>query len=78
MSSNLPTQPIQRCRKAVGYIFWVPSLFGFAGLHRIYMGRWISGLIWLFTGGLCGVGTLVDFFMMPRMIRDVNRGAPTW
>ena len=39
------------------------------------MGRWASGLLWLFTGGLCFVGQLIDVFMMPRMIEDTNRGA---
>jgi hypothetical protein len=39
------------------------------------MGRWASGVIWLMTFGLCGVGQLVDLVMMPRMIEDSNRGA---
>ena len=59
----------------IAYLLWIPSFFGFAGLHRLYMGRVLSGLLWLFTGGLCGIGTLVDCFMMPRMIRDANRNA---
>ena len=38
---------------ALAYVLWFGGFFGFAGLHRIYMGRIASGLLWLFTGGLC-------------------------
>ena len=37
---------------------------GVAGLHRLYLGRIVSGLIWLFTGGLFGFGTVVDLFLL--------------
>ena len=40
----------------MAYILWLASFVGLAGIHRLYMGRWVSGLIWLFTGGLCMVG----------------------
>lgn len=54
----------------VGYLLW---LFGFTGAHRFYFGRRVSGLIWLLTGGLCGVGWLVDLFLIPSMDRDADR-----
>ncbi len=50
--------------KTIGYITW---LFGFTGAHRFYYGRPITGTIWLFTLGLCGVGWLVDLFLIPSM-----------
>jgi len=56
------------------YILWLGSWVGFAGLHRLYVGRIGSGLLWFFTGGLCGIGTLVDAFMMPQLVEDANRG----
>jgi serine/threonine protein kinase/TM2 domain-containing membrane protein YozV len=34
------------------------------GLHRFYTGRRISGLVWLLTFGLLGVGQLVDLVMI--------------
>ena len=49
-------------------------LFGFCGIHRFYTGRWVSGLIWLFTGGLLFIGQLVDLFLIPAMVDDDNRG----
>jgi TM2 domain-containing membrane protein YozV len=60
---------------ALAYVLWFGGFFGFCGLHRIYMGRYASGLLWLFTGGLCFVGQFIDVVMMPRMIDDTNRGA---
>lgn len=34
------------------------------GLHRFYTGRRVSGLVWLLTLGLCGVGQLIDIMMI--------------
>lgn len=62
----------------LAYGLWALSLFGFAGIHRFYMGRWISGILWLATWGLCGVGTIIDAIMLPQMVDDTNRGAHGW
>lgn len=53
----------------VGYLLW---LFGFTGAHRFYYGKKMSGLLWLLTGGLCGVGWLVDLFLIPAMDREAD------
>lgn len=53
----------------VGYLLW---LFGFTGAHRFYYGKKVSGLLWLLTGGLCGVGWLVDLFLIPAMDREAE------
>lgn len=55
--------------KSVGYILW---LFGFTGSHRFYYGRPVSGTIWFFTFGLCGIGWLIDVFLIPGMDRDAD------
>ena len=51
------------------YLFWFASWFGFAGLHRFYLGRPVSGLIYLLTWGLGGIGTIYDGFVMPSHVR---------
>ena len=37
-------------------------LFGWLGMHRFYAGKPGSGLLYMFTFGLIGIGTIVDFF----------------
>jgi TM2 domain-containing membrane protein YozV len=74
------TTAIDRPRRDIltAYILLAPALFGLSGLHRFYLGRWVSGLVWLVTGGLCGIGSIIDMVMMPRMVDDHNRGAAGW
>jgi len=72
MSSNALTP---KKDSTVGYLLWMGGLIGFCGLHRIYMGRWASGLLWFFTGGLCFIGQFIDLFMMRRMLTDSEEGA---
>ena len=71
---------VRREERSVGlaYLLWFGSLFGICGLQRFYTGRWISGLIWLFTGGLCFVGQIADLIFIPRMVEDHNRGREVW
>ena len=52
----------------VGYILW---LFGFMGAHRFYFGKNWTGLLWALTGGLCGIGWIIDLFL----IADIDREA---
>ena len=62
----------------LGYVLWMSALFGICGIHRLYAGRTASGLLWLVTFGLCGIGQLVDLAFIPRMIADHNEGRPVW
>ncbi|MDR1144276.1 MAG: TM2 domain-containing protein [Spirochaetaceae bacterium] len=56
----------------LAYLLWFLSGFGWAGLHRFYLGKIPSGLLWLCTGGLFGIGSIYDFFTLGRQVREAN------
>ena len=58
--------------KGTAYILWAGCFMGVAGLQRLYAGKIGTGLLYLFTFGLFGVGQFVDLFLIPRMIEDAN------
>jgi TM2 domain-containing membrane protein YozV len=61
--------------KSVGYILWAACFVGVCGLQRLYVGKIGTGLLYLFTFGLLGVGQFVDLFLIPGMVRDANNRA---
>ena len=57
-------------------VAWLLLTFlGFFGVHRFYMGKWITGLIYLCTGGLFLLGVLYDYWTLNGQIDDVNAAA---
>ena len=40
------------------------SLLGYLGMHRFYEGKIWTGILWLCTGGLFGVGIIVDAILI--------------
>ncbi len=49
------------------------TFFGYLGAHRFYMGKWLSGLLWLCTVGLFGVGLLYDYWTLNEQVSIENR-----
>lgn len=51
---------------AVGFV-------GAAGLQRLYMEEFALGLVYLFTGGLCLIGTIYDIIKYEELAARYNR-----
>lgn len=54
-------------------VAWILLTFlGLLGAHRFYMGKWLSGILYLFTGALLGLGWLYDFWTLNDQVHLTN------
>jgi TM2 domain-containing membrane protein YozV len=54
-------------------VSWILLTFlGIFGIHRFYLGKWITGLLYLFTGGLFLVGVIYDYWTLNGQIHEIN------
>lgn len=54
-------------------VAWILLTFlGFFGVHRFYMGKWLTGLLYLVTGGLFLIGYLYDYCTLNGQITEIN------
>jgi len=53
---------------------WILLTFlGVFGVHRMYMGKWLTGILYLLTGGLFLLGYLYDYWTLNDQVSDINR-----
>ena len=58
-------------------VAWILQTFlGPLGIHRFYMGKIWTGLLWLCTGGLFLIGYLYDYCTLNGQIDEINSGEP--
>lgn len=59
---------------AINYsVAWILLTFlGLLGIHRMYMGKWFTGILYLCTLGLFGIGYLYDYWTLNDQITIVN------
>lgn len=73
MTGHSPS-PHSPNRVSTSYILW--ALFFVApitaGLHRIYNRKFVSGVVWMLTFGVFGIGQLIDFVLIPEMVEEHN------
>jgi len=54
-------------------IAWLLLTFlGLFGIHRMYMGKWLSGILYLFTLGIFGIGYIYDYWTLNDQITVIN------
>ena len=54
-------------------IAWILLTFlGIFGVHRFYMGKWLSGLLYLLTGGLFLIGVIYDYWTLNDQVSELN------
>ena len=54
-------------------VAWILLTFlGVFGIHRFYMGKWITAIIYLCTGGLFLIGIVYDYWTLNGQIDERN------
>lgn len=49
------------------------GFLGAAGVHRLYLGKYVSGILYLCTAGFCYIGTIVDLLLLiTGTMKDAN------
>jgi TM2 domain-containing membrane protein YozV len=57
-------------------VTWILLTFlGLFGIHRFYLGKWLTGIAYLLTGALLGLGLLYDLWTLNDQISEVNSNA---
>ena len=56
----------------LAWAFLAIAFLGVFGVHRFYMGKWVTGIVWLFTGGLLFMGWLYDLWTLNEQITEIN------
>jgi len=54
-------------------VAWVLLTFlGLFGIHRFYMGKWVTGVLYLLSGGIFGFGYLYDLWTLNDQVSLIN------
>ena len=54
-------------------VAWILLTFlGVFGVHRFYLGKWGTGILYLVTLGIFGIGLVYDFWTLNAQISELN------
>ena len=54
-------------------ILTIVGFFGVAGIQRFMIGEVVMGVLFLFTGGFCGIGTIIDLVNNKKISNEFNQ-----
>lgn len=55
-------------------VAWILLTFlGVFGIHRFYLGKWLTGILWLCTGGFFLLGWLYDLWTLNGQVSEHNQ-----
>lgn len=55
------------------FVLWMACLLGLCGIHRFYLGKPVTGLLYLFTLGFFGIGQVIDLVRLRTMVDNADR-----
>lgn len=59
-------------------VSWILLTFlGIFGIHRFYLGKWITGILYLLTAGLFLIGIIYDYWTLNGQIDEINSAPPS-
>lgn len=61
IQQNITTQKSEKSRGTAAVLCFFLGAFG---IHRFYVGKIGTGLLWMFTAGLFGIGAFIDFIII--------------
>jgi TM2 domain-containing membrane protein YozV len=74
-TNTLPALPAApSVPKAVWIAYLLMFFLGLLGIHKFYLGKPGWGMVYILTGGIMGVGLLIDLFSLPAQVRHYNQG----
>lgn len=58
--------------KTTALLLTLPGILGIAGFQYLYLGKIAKFLLWFFTFGIFGFGTLIDLFTIGSAVEAHN------